>query len=168
VEVIIDIFPTDKVNQWSELLPLPLLDEQAGDNLRRGLDGVQEASAILASVRGSEVHDDEVKVLKAAVARAHAAVDYFDRLAAETDDPLIREVEGTLLELLGAVEGEAEALANGGPVTHTVAASLIRGLQGDGDEALVAQVLAAAACVEWNAEPTGACQRVEQALAALS
>jgi hypothetical protein len=166
VEVIIDIFPTDKVNQWSELLPLPLLDEQAGDNLRRGLDGVQEASAILASVRGSEVHDDEVEVLKAAVARAHAAVDYFDRLAAETDDPLIREVEGILLELLGAVEGEAEALANGSPVARSVAASLIRGLQGDGDEAFVAQVLAAAACVEWDAEPTGACQRVEQALAA--
>jgi hypothetical protein len=166
VKVIDNVFPDDSVRNWPEL-PLPLLNEQLGDTVRRGLAGLHEASAIIASVRGDEVHDDEVTVLEAAVARARDALQHVADLAGESNDQLLAEVGATLLDLSQRVQDEAAALAHGQPIDRSLAASLLAGLNGHGDDVFFAHVGTVAACVEWDVAPDGAWARVEQALAAI-
>lgn len=167
VKVIDNVFPDNSVRDWPEL-PLPLLDEQLGDIVRHGLTGLHEASGILASVRRDEVHDDEVAVLDAAVARARGALQHVADLARNRDDQLLAEVGATLLELSQQVEDEAAALAGGQPVDRSLAASLLAGVNGcDGGDVFFAEVGMVVACVEWDVSPDGAWARVEQASAAI-
>jgi hypothetical protein len=159
VKVVDNVFPSEDVREWPEL---PLLDERLGDVLRRGLSGVHEASGIIASVRRDEVHDEEATALATAIARAHEALHEIDDLAIATDDQLAIEVGGTLLGLIEIVEDEAAARAAGRVVERSLAASLRAGVGGDGDDVFLAQVGAACACVEWDADPEGAWSRVEE------
>lgn len=152
------------MRDWPEL---PLLQEQVGDTVRRGLIGVHEASGIIASVRRDKVHDEEVAVLQAAVERARQALQQIADLAAERNDQLLDEVGATLLELDQRVQDEAAALSHGQPVDRSLAASLLAGLNGDGDALFFTQVGTVAACVEWDVEPDGAWARVNQALQAI-
>ncbi len=164
VKVFDKVFPTDEVLTWPEL-PLPLLDEQLADALRKGLAALHEASGIVASVRSDEVHDDEGEVLEAACARAREVLHYIDDLLTENpDERLLGEVEGVLLDLSKTVEEEAATLANGQPVERSIAESFIAGAKGDGDDVFFAQIGAVAAAVEWDVEPKGAWERVQQAL----
>jgi hypothetical protein len=112
VQVINDVFPTEDLRDWRDL-PLPLLDEQLGDIMRRGLAGLHEASGIIASIRRDEVHDDEIAALNAAAARAREALHYIDSLATQTGDQLLIEVSTTLSELGQMVDEEAAGLSRG-------------------------------------------------------
>jgi hypothetical protein len=163
VKVIENIFPDPSVRDWPEL-PLPLLNEQLGDTVRRGLAGLHETSGIIASVRRDEIHKDEFAALEAAITRAREATQEVAHLAAEHDDHLLVEIRDTLLELTRRVEGEAAALAHGQPVDGSVAASILAGLNNDGDTVWFVQVGMVTACVEWDVEPAGAWTRVERAL----
>jgi hypothetical protein len=163
VKVIDNLFPDESVRDWPEL-PLPLLEERLGDTVRRGLTGLHEASGIIASMCRDEMHDDEAAVLQAAAGRAREALQHVADLAAERDDQLLVEVGGTLQELSQRVEDDATALAQSKRVDRSVAASLVAGLSGDGDDVYFAQVGMVAACVEWDVAPNGAWVRVEQAL----
>ncbi|HZD70170.1 MAG TPA: hypothetical protein VFA45_15120, partial [Actinomycetes bacterium] len=158
-----NVFPTEDLRDWRDL-PLPLLDEQLGDIMRRGLDGLHEASGIIASIRRDEVHDDEIAALNAAAGRAREALEYIDSLATETGDQLLIEVGATLSELGQMVEEEAAGLSRGQRVDRSVAASVLAGLGGDGDDVFFTQVLAVAACAEWDVDREGAWSRVQHAL----
>lgn len=162
-KVLTDVFPDESVRDWPDL-PRPLLDERVAGECRRGLASLAEVSGVLASVRRSEVHDDEGAVVEAAMGRANETLRFFNDLAEETKDPLIVEVGGTLLELAHRVEEEAEALAQGTPVARSIAASVIYGLNGDVDDVFGAYVGAVSACVEWDVDPDGAWSRFQQAL----
>lgn len=166
VKVIDNVFPDESVRDWPEP-PLPLLEERLGNTVRRGLTGLHEASGIIASVRRDEVHDDEVAVLEAAVAEARKALQHIADLAAGRDDQLLTEVGTTLLELSQQVEDEAAALGKGEPTDRSLAASLLVGFEGDGDDVFFAQVGMVAACVEWDVDRRGAWERVEKALEAI-
>jgi hypothetical protein len=166
VKVIDDVFPDESVRDWPEL-PLPLLEERLADSVRRGLTGLQEASGIIASVCREEIHDDEIVVLQAAVGQAREALQHINGLADERDDQLLLELVGTLLELSQRVEDEAAAFGQGQRVDRSLAASVVAGLTGKGDDVFFAQVGMVAACVEWDVEPDGAWVRVDQALKAI-
>jgi hypothetical protein len=163
VKVISDIFPDDSVGEWPQL-PLSLLDEGLAAHCRRGLDGLVEVSGVLASVKRSEVHDDEAAVVEAAMARVNEELQYLSDLAEETDDPLVIEVGGTLLELTRAVEEEAEALTRGSPVPRGIAASIICGFRGEPDDVFWTFIGLASACIEWDVDPAAAWERVQQVM----
>ena len=158
-----DVFPDESVRDWPEL-PLPLLNEQLGDTVRRVLGGLHEASGIIASERRDETHEDEVAVLEAAIRRADTAMQEVTHLAAEHDDQLLVEIHNTLFELWRCLEVEAAALRDGQPVDRSIVASLLSGLHRNGDAVWSAEVGLVTACVEWDVEPDGAWARVERVL----
>ena len=123
-----------------------------------------EVSGIVASVRTSEVHDDEAAVVDVAMKRANETLGYFENLAEESGDPLIAELGGAFLDLAQRVEGEAAALAEGTQTDRGVAASIIHGLKGDPDDVFAIYIGMLACCIEWDVEPTGAWSRFQAVL----
>ncbi len=165
VHVINDIFPGDQsIRDWPNL-PLPILDEQCGDTARRGLAGLNEASGIIASVRGNEMHPEEAAALEDAITRAHSALHEIEELADNHDSQLLTEVRDTLQAMSRRVNDEATALINGQPTEQTIAASALARMSGRSDDVSNAQAGVAVACVEWDAEPENAWTRIEEALA---
>lgn len=165
VKVIADVFPDESVRDWPDL-PLPLLDERVTTVCGRGLGALVEVSGVVASARGSEVHDDEAAVVEAAMKQANETLRFFNDLVEETNHPLLVEIGGALLELARRVEAEAAALATGAPVDRGVAASVVAGLRGDADEVFATYIGLVAACVEYDVDPGGAWGRFQDALAA--
>jgi hypothetical protein len=163
VKVIINIFPDDTVRQWPNL-PLSLLDERVTAECRRCLDALTEISGVVASIRGSEVHDEEVAVLDAAMEQANKTLRFFHEIVEETNHPLLGEIEGTLSELAQQVENEAAALAAGAPVTNGVAASIITGLKGETNDIFGTYIGLITACVEYDVDPGCAWDRFQDAL----
>jgi hypothetical protein len=163
VKVIINIFPDDTVQQWPNL-PLSPLDERVTAECRRCLDALGEISGVVASVRGSEVHDEEVAVLEAAMEQANKTLRFFHEIVEETNHPLLVEIEGTLSELAQQVEDEAAALAAGASVANGVAASIITGLKGEANDIFATYVGLITACVEYDVDPGCAWDRFQDAL----
>ena len=162
VKVIQDVFPSE-LGDWPEL-PSPV-EETLYRECGAGLGALAEVSGVLASVRGPEVHEEESAVMVAASQRAQETLRYLEALFAGTDDPLIREVVVAFLELAGAVEAEAAALADGTPVERGLAASIVHGFKGDRDDVFATYVGLLSCCIEWDVEPIGAWSRFEAALA---
>jgi hypothetical protein len=165
VKVIINIFPDDTVRRWPNL-PFSLLDERVTAECRRCLDALVEISGVVASVRGNEVHDEEVAVLEAAMEQANKALRFFHEIVEETNHPLLVEIEGTGSELAQQVEDEAAAVAAGGSVTNGVAASIITGLKGGANDIFATHVGLITACVEYDVDPGCAWDRFQDALPA--
>jgi hypothetical protein len=162
VIVLTNVFPAaDKVRDWPEL---PLLDERLGELLGQVFAGLDEASSILASLTGDILHDDEATALEAAFARAREALEELDGLITANSDQLLLEVETTLVEIFHSVEDELKAVADGNPVAHGVAATMIDSINGNPDDDFVARIVTAAACVEWDVDANGAWDRVSEAL----
>jgi hypothetical protein len=164
VKVFDDVFPAEEVRDWPNL-PLPLVDERLYAECGAGLGALVEVSGVVASVRSSEVHDDEAAVVELAMKRANETLRYLDDLAVATDDPLIAELGGAFVELAQAVETEAAALADGKPVARGVAASVVHGLKGDPDDVFATYIGMLACAIEWDVEPEGAWSRFQAALA---
>jgi hypothetical protein len=165
VHVINDIFPGDQsIRDWPSR-PLPLLDEQLGDTARQCLAGLNEASGIIASVRGNEMHAEEVAALENAITRARGSLHEIEQLADNHDSQLLTEVRDTLQAMSRRVNDEATALMSGQPTEQPIAASVLTRLTGRSDDVSNAQAGVVVACVEWDAEPDNAWTRIEQALA---
>jgi hypothetical protein len=165
VTVFENAFPTEEVRDWPGL-PLPLLDEILYRECGVGLAALVEVSGVIASVRSSEVHDDEAAVVDVGMSRATETLRYLEGLAAKTNDPLIAELGHAFLDLAQRVEAEAGALAQGKPVDRGVAASIVHGLKGDADDVFPIYIDILACCIEWDIEPGEAWARFQAALAA--
>lgn len=161
VKVISDIFPDDSVKTWPGL---KLLEETLGDIVRRGFTGLCEASGIIASIRGDEIHDVEMAALGAAALQARETFEYLDNLASEREeDQLLLEVLVAFGGLAKRVEDEAAALREGTPTERGVAASFIAGLGGEESDVLPVMISMLAACAEWDTDPNDAWIRFERA-----
>ena len=162
VKVFEDAFPAEEVREWPDL-PLPLVDDDLHAECGAGLGALVEVSGVVASVRSSEVHDDEAAVVELAMKRANETLRHLETIAAATDDPLIAELGGAFLELAQAVEAEAAGLAEGKPVARGVAASVIHGLKGDPDDVFATYIGMLACAIEWDIDPDGAWSRFQDA-----
>lgn len=157
------IFPDTSVSDWPEL-PFPLLDEPLGDVAREALGGLNDASAIVGSVRRDEIHPEELAALESAHKRARNALNDIEQLTAGHDDQLLAEVQATLDELARLVDTEIATVGSGERVDRSMAASMLAALKGgDRDEIFFAQAGMLVACAEWDIDPAGAWERVEQA-----
>ena len=162
--VINDVFPDHKsIRDWPDP-PLPLLDEQLGDTVRRVLVGLNEASGIIASVHRTEMHPEEVAALESSLTRARDSLREIQQLADTHDNPLLREVQNDLQVCDQRVTDEVTALAHGHAANPSIAASILAGLNGNRDEVSDRQCGVAISCVEWDTEPENAWARVERVL----
>jgi hypothetical protein len=156
-------FPDTSVSDWPEL-PFPLLDEPLGDVAREALGGLNDASAIVGSVRRDEMHPEELAALESAHKRAHNALNDIEQVTAGHDDQLLAEVQATLGKLAKLVDTEIATVGSGGRVDRSMAASMLAALKGgDRDDIFFAQAGMLVACAEWDVEPAGAWARVGQA-----
>jgi hypothetical protein len=156
VKVISNVLPDDSVKTWPDL---DLLDEALGDTVRRGVSGLIEASGIVASVRGDEIHDTEMAAVDAAALRARETCEHL--ATQHEDDQLLREVFGGFTELAQKVEDEASAVRDSRRVKHSVAASIIAGMRGEENELFATMLGLFAACAEWDVDPIDAWTRFE-------
>lgn len=160
LNVISNAFPdADSVKAW---LGIDFLEEALGDTVRRGVSGLLEASGIISSIRGDEIHDVEMAALDAAASQARETYEYLEGLAAQREsDQLLREVLGAYAQLAQTVEDEAAILREGRRIEHSIAASHITGMHGEESEVFAAIVGMTAACAEWDVDPSNAWARFE-------
>jgi hypothetical protein len=159
VKVVSNFFPDDTVRTWPNL---KLLDEVLGGIVRQGVSGLLEASGVIASIRGEQIHDIEMTALDAAALRARKTSEQLARLASQhPNDRLLAEVFDAFADLAQAVEDEAAALREGKPVQRGVAATFINGMRGEPNEVFTTIIGMFAACAEWDIDPIGAWGRFE-------
>lgn len=157
VQVVTTVFPDDSVKTWPGL---NLLEETLGDSVRRGFSGLCEASSIVASIRGDQLHDLEVEALDAAALRARETHEHLTRLTAQHEtDQLLHEMLNTFTAFAQTVEDEATALREGNQVERSLAALCITGINGDTNEVIAALTATLAACAEWDVDPIDAWER---------
>jgi hypothetical protein len=161
VRVLTSIYPDDTIRTWPEL-PFPLLDEQLGDSLRSGLQGLVEISGILATARQGGLHEAEEAALRSAGEREIATIERLRQLSESTQNPLVAELLDVFLALHGLIQEEAAALEEGTPVPNGLAASMIAGDRGTPNDIHNTAVGALACAVEWDVDPVGAWTRVQQ------
>jgi hypothetical protein len=163
IKVIQTVFPDQSVRDWREL-PLPLLHERLGDEVRRGLKSLDEVSGIIGSIRGNMIHDEEFAALQAATASARGVLQYVTDLVAGREAKLLVQIRAVLHDLSRMVEDEGAALAQGKRVGRGVAALVLAGLNGEVNEVFLARLNTLLACAEWDVDPGGAWDRVQRAL----
>jgi hypothetical protein len=157
-KVLTDTFPDDSIRNWPDL---PLLDERLTDAIRRGTEGILEASGVAASIRRAELHEAEAAALAAGQTRANEALGFVGALVAENDDHLLAEIHSVLTEMIRCLEHEIAAMRSGRADGHSLAASYLAGLRGESSDTFAAQIVTVIACAEWDVSPTGAWGRVE-------
>jgi hypothetical protein len=155
VKVDPEVISNEPVRDWPDL-PMRLLDEPVTAMLRRGLDALVEASGILASIQGNEIHDEEAAALKVALDQADATRRFFHDIVEETQHPLLLELHTAFLELDQTVTREGYAQIDGEPVQRGVAASIVAGIKGDINDVFLTYYWMLAASVEYDADPEGA------------
>jgi hypothetical protein len=159
VKVISSVFPDDSVRTWPNL---NLLDEVLGGIVRQGVSGLLEASGIIASIRGEQIHEIEVAALDAVTARARETFEQLVRLTSEhPNDRLLAEIFDAFASLAKTVEDEAAALREGRPVQCSVAAAFINGMRGEQNEIFSTVIGMFVACAEWDIDPNEAWDRFE-------
>jgi hypothetical protein len=152
------IVPDDSIRDWPDL---PLLDERLTDAIRRGTEGILEASGIVASIRRAELHEAEAAALAAGQTRAHEALELVATLMAENDDHVLAEIHSVLTEMTRCLEHEIAAMRSGRPGGHSLAALYLAGLRGESSDTFAAQIVTVIVCAEWDVSPAGAWGRVE-------
>lgn len=146
------------VAAWDRL-PMPLLDEQLGEQIDRVFTRLMEASGIVASLRGGFFHEKEAAVVEAAQDRIGTALDWIGERAAD-GDPLLVEVQDMIAAFHDLFVQEIGAVVEGEEVGHSLAAALLEGVNGEVNDLYSEYVGIEMAAVEWDVEPNGALERL--------
>lgn len=154
-------YPTDEVNDWPDL-PTPLLDYRLDKTFRMVADSLFEASGILASLDGSELHEEEAAALDEALARAESANEYIAELLRDHQE-LLAEIMGLIVDFHQQLGDEFSTIQRGERIERPLAASLIDGVNGEPDDRFVAYVFGSATSLEWDVDPDGVFECMELA-----
>ncbi|HVQ59793.1 MAG TPA: hypothetical protein VMS60_12870 [Solirubrobacterales bacterium] len=158
------VYPDEALRDWEDPA-VPLLDERLGDLARRGIAKLNEASGIIASIAGTEIHDDEAASFASAEAGLREVLEEIREMPRLEGAEALEEIFAELSRMQVMLAEEADALSRGEPIESSFAASLIEGLRDKPDDTFHSVLGTLALCVEWDADPGSAMPRFEEAIA---
>jgi hypothetical protein len=147
-----------------EDLAVPLLNERLGDLSRRGIAKLHEASGIIASLAGAEIHDDEAAAFASAEASLREVLEEIREMPRLEGAEALEEVFAELSRMQVMLAEEADAFNRGEPIESSFAASMVEGLRDKPDDTFHSVLGTLALCVEWDADPGSAMLRFEEAI----
>lgn len=153
----------DQFRAWHDDLTLPFLQERVGSAFDTCLMALLELTGIVAGGTGNEIHDREAEVADAVSQRWREG--YTARAALEPQDP--GQVIALALELLNTlmavVEEQQQSVVQGNaPPDLAATNAVVAALKGDESYLVPTGVvnIARLALMEWDVEPQGAMERL--------
>ncbi|HEV7495727.1 hypothetical protein [Baekduia sp.] len=164
----VQVFGADNVSPTTDFvsvageLPLPALEETAGEAFVAAVDALVEVSSIFATLRPEGIHPIEEAAISKASVRADERLTAFGELLA--DGSVLVDVADVLDGLAAAANREIESYNAGEGGGRSIAVSMVEGGAGSIDEVFANVWLGAAACLEHDVDPEGAVSLLRAAL----
>jgi hypothetical protein len=157
-----NVLPTTDLVSVAGELPLPALEETAGEAFVAAVDALVEVSSIFATLRPEGIHPIEEAAISEASVRADERLTAFGELLA--DGPVLVDVADVLDGMASTVNREIESFNAGKGGGRSIAVSMLEGAAGSIDDVFVDVWLGTAACLEHDVDPEGAVSLLRAAL----